>query len=83
MIFKESIYEIRFKYKQIQYRPLGFFGPNANDFTFLVPATEQGDKFKPKDAIKMAEERRINILKGLGDADVCTFESDITQKIRK
>lgn len=73
----DSIYEIRFKYKNIQYRPLGFFGPNTGDFTFLVPANEKGGKFNPKDAIKMAEERRSAILKGLGGTDVCAFKSNI------
>jgi len=60
--FKE-IHEIRVKWQRNQYRPLGFFGPNNDDFTVLVGATEKGSKFEPKTAPEMADDRRKLVLK--------------------
>ena len=53
-----GITEIRFKNKKVQQRPLGFFGPNIKEFTFLYPAIEKGGKFVPRDAIKRATDRK-------------------------
>ncbi|MFZ2445469.1 MAG: hypothetical protein WAW37_03855 [Syntrophobacteraceae bacterium] len=64
-----GIYEIRFKHKNIQHRPLGFFGPHQLEFTFLIPAREQGDRFKPKNAPKTAINRRSQILENEELAD--------------
>src|SRR5690349_7024534 len=44
----DGIYEIRFKIRNVLYRPLGFFGPSRHEFTLLVPAREQGDRFVPR-----------------------------------
>lgn len=65
----QGIYEIRFKHKKIQHRPLGFFGPNQQQFTFLIPAREQGDRFKPKNAPQIAIRRRNQILENEEFAD--------------
>ena len=46
--------EIRFKVKRVQYRPLGFFGPEANQFTLLVGAIEKGGKIQPASACTSA-----------------------------
>jgi len=53
-----GISEIRFKCKKVQQRPLGYFGPNRGEYTFLFPAKEKGDKFIPTDAITRARERK-------------------------
>jgi hypothetical protein len=53
-----GILEIRFKCKKVQQRPLGCFGPERYDFTFLFPAIEKGGSFIPKDAIERAKERK-------------------------
>lgn len=52
-----GISEIRFKSRKVQQRPLGYFGPERKDFTFLYPATEKDDQFVPKDAIERARDR--------------------------
>jgi len=60
---RDGIGEIRFKVKGILYRPLGFFGPNRNDFTFLFFATKRDD-FEPPDAIDIAVARKALIENG-------------------
>lgn len=52
-----NLYELRFKYDNIQYRPLGCLGPGKDEFIILFIAKEIGDKFVPKDAPKRALER--------------------------
>lgn len=62
----EEIYEIRFFADRKQYRPLGFFGPGANEFTVLVLAIEKGTRYDPPSAIDTAGRRRKDLLKGEG-----------------
>ena len=59
-----GIYEIRFKANGVQHRPLGFFEPNADEFTILVWATHKQDIYDPNDAISTAEKRRNQIKTG-------------------
>lgn len=54
-----GIGELRFKANKKQYRPFGFFGPKAGQFTLLIGAQERGGKFVPKDAPKTALERKL------------------------
>jgi hypothetical protein len=68
-----GIYEIRFKIRNVLYRPLGFFGPNRGEFTFLVPAREHGNTFEPKNATVLAEERKIIVLNDQRRAHECDF----------
>ena len=42
----------------MQYRPLGCYGPDRNEFTLLIGAKEIGSKFEPKDAPNKAMERQ-------------------------
>ena len=53
-----GIYEIRFRIRKVVYRPLGFFGPGPNEFTFLIPATERDSKLCPLDAGQIALDRK-------------------------
>lgn len=69
----DGIYEIRFKVKNVLYRPLGFFGPKRHEFTLLVPAREQGDCFVPRNAKDLAEERKKVVLEDEGRAHECNF----------
>ena len=57
------IYEIRFIVSNIQYRPLGCYGPTRKTFVFLIGATEQGDEFNPKNAPWKASKRKSKIFK--------------------
>jgi len=54
----DSIWEIRVKSENIQYRPLGCFGPGENVFSILIGAIEKNNRFVPKDAPKIAEKRK-------------------------
>ncbi len=60
--YKDKIYELRITHNNIQYRPLGCFGPGQNEFTLLIPAIEKGDKLIPRNALKKAKER-CNLIK--------------------
>lgn len=53
-----DIYEIRFKANGVQFRPLGFFGPDGNEFTILIWATHKQKIYDPHDAINTADSRR-------------------------
>lgn len=59
----EYIYEIRFK-SAIQYRPLGFFGPNSNEFTIVIWASKKGSVWTPSGAIETAQRRRKEVIEG-------------------
>lgn len=62
------IYEIIITYKNVQYRPLGFFNPAAHEFILLIGAIEKGDKFEPRGALEIAEKRRQQLLEGRNNA---------------
>lgn len=49
--------KLRFKVKNVQHRPLGFFGPGAREFTLLIWATERDGKFDPPNVRDTALER--------------------------
>lgn len=63
----QGIYELRIDHRNVEYRPLGCFGPNESEFTLLVGAIEKDWKLIPSSApetakgrcalIKMAKER--------------------------
>jgi Gp49-like protein DUF891 len=63
-----GIFEIRFTVRNIVYRPLGFFGPDRREFTFLIGAREQGNEFVPRNAIQTAITRKDIVLKERGRA---------------
>lgn len=54
----DKIWEIIVGFDNIQYRPLGCFGPKNGEFTLLIGAKEKGHRFEPINAVKIAEERR-------------------------
>jgi len=58
----EGVGAINFEWKNIQYRPLGFFGPRNMEFTFLYFASENGDKYQPEGCIQTAVDR-MNVVK--------------------
>ena len=62
----KGICEIRFIVQNIQYRPLGCYGPGEKEFTILVGAEEKGDRFNPKSAPQLAVKRRKVILENKG-----------------
>lgn len=59
---RDGIGEVRFKAERVLYRPLGFFGPAREEFTFLLFATKTKD-FIPPNAIDIAVERRKVVIR--------------------
>ena len=59
---RDGIGEVRFKAGAVWYRPLGFFGPGRNEFTFLLFATKT-DEFIPSNAIDLAVERKLVVMR--------------------
>lgn len=57
-----GICEIRFTVSNIQYRPLGCYGPDPRTFTLLIGAKEVGDEIRPRSAPEIATQRRELIL---------------------
>jgi hypothetical protein len=57
----DGLFELRIKYKNIQYRPLGCYGPGKNQVTLLMGAIEKGGKFDPLSACKTALLRKVKI----------------------
>ncbi|HEY5174999.1 MAG TPA: hypothetical protein VII95_05485 [Terriglobales bacterium] len=53
----DGIVEIRICRMNVQYRLLGFRGPDERQFTILFPAKEQGDEFVPRTAPQIAQTR--------------------------
>lgn len=54
----EGLFEIKFTNKNIQYRPLGCWGPEGGQFTLLAGAIERGDRFEPPNVVDTAQARR-------------------------
>jgi hypothetical protein len=52
---------LHFRVRRIEYRPLGYFGPGRNEFTFLVFATKT-NKYEPRNAIEIARARREQVV---------------------
>lgn len=69
----EGIIEIKFDQNKIVYRPLGCFAPKRGVFTFLIGAREQGDRFNPRNAPQIAQERRLIILSNEERCHECCF----------
>ena len=54
-VLRNGVGEVRFKAQKINHRGLGYFGPDRNQFTFLLFATKT-NVFKPNNAISRAVE---------------------------
>lgn len=52
----DGLYELRIVCSGVQYRPLGFYGPQQKQFTILIGSTEKGKV--PTSTLKVADERR-------------------------
>lgn len=60
----KDIYEIRFKAKNVQQRPLGFFGPDDDVFTIVLWATHKGKQWDPKEYCSIAKARYEDVKNG-------------------
>lgn len=62
----KGIVELRIKANNIQYRPLGCYGPGPHTFTILVGSYKKGKQWEPQNALKTADKRRPLALEGGG-----------------
>jgi hypothetical protein len=69
----DGIFEIRFQILNVLYRPLGYFGPQRGDYTFLIGAWEQGDDWVPEGAPDIAVKRRAIVIANEKRAHECDF----------
>ncbi|WP_429344061.1 hypothetical protein [Paraburkholderia sp. GAS42] len=53
----KDIYEVRFKANGIQHRPMGYFGPAADEFTIVIWATHKGSQYDPSNFCERAKRR--------------------------
>ena len=58
----DGLFEIRFKVKSVQYRPLCFYGPERSEITILMGAMEKNNKFVPLAACSIAQGRRALVM---------------------
>ncbi len=58
----DKIFEIRFKASRTEWRPLGCYGPERREFTLLVGAKEQNNRFVPRSAPDTAITRETLIM---------------------
>ena len=71
---KDGIGKIRFSGEKIQYRPLGWFGPEEGQFTLLFPAEERNNRFDPSDAVQQAIQRRTLVLSDGGNRRIREYD---------
>jgi len=60
---RDGLCEIRFKARNIQYRPAGFFGPGVKRFSIYVGCMKKGRVFEPPNAFDLAIKRRGMVLR--------------------
>jgi hypothetical protein len=56
-----GLMEIRIVASNVQYRPLGWYGPERREFTLLFGAIEKGNRLEPRSACAIALERKTQI----------------------
>lgn len=61
---RQGLCEIRFKAGNVQYRPLGFFGPGAKTFSIYVGCFKKGNVYHPPNAFDIALDRRGRVARG-------------------
>jgi hypothetical protein len=57
----DDIYEFRIPASGVQYRPLGYYGPERGEFTILMGAIEKGGKLEPRQYCATATQRREKV----------------------
>ena len=76
-----GIGEVRFKFRNVPYRPLGCFGPKPNEFTILIGCRKTRErkgktKWKPPSALETAVMRR----KQLAEPGRSVYEFDLASE---
>jgi len=65
--------KLRFKVRNVQHRPLGFFGPGRQAYTLLIWATERDGKYAPPGIRERALRRMADVQRNPGRAHECNF----------
>jgi len=65
--------EIRFEWKNVQYRPIGFTSGKL-EFTLVLVAEERGGKFIPRGVCETARKRRDEVIRDRRRAHDCAFD---------
>ncbi len=66
MLGRHGLGEIRFKSGNVQYRPVGSFGPGERMFTLWVGCKKKQNIYDPPDAFDLALKRRRLYAQGRG-----------------
>ena len=51
----KNVFEVVITVNKVQYRPLGGYGPERSEFTFVMGAIEHNDNIRPPGAFQTAE----------------------------
>ncbi|WP_354676775.1 hypothetical protein [Cupriavidus plantarum] len=70
----KDIYEIRFKARSVQQRPMGYFGPQPGQFTIVIWVTHKGEQYDPRNFAHVAKQRWADVCEGR--AAVAAIEID-------
>src|SRR5579863_10372314 len=62
--------EVRFKVRNVQHRPIGFF-KGTDVFVILAFATERDGEFDPKEICRTAQNRKTDVLRNPRRSHVC------------
>jgi len=57
----DGLWEVRLKWKKVQYRPIGFQGPGKRQLTLVFVATIRDNKFSPQNACETAKKRKAQV----------------------
>jgi hypothetical protein len=59
----KGLIEFIFLADRVQWRPLGFYGPDPHEVTLLIGASKKGKIWTPRDAIETAQKRKDEVKK--------------------
>ena len=62
----EKLIELIIKVKNVQYRPIGWYGPEDREITLLLGATEKDDELIPHGACNTAIARKKEVINNRG-----------------
>ena len=72
-----NLHEIRFRASNRQTRAVGFFGPDADEFTITMICFHKGTVYEPSSALDTAEKRRKSFAKGEAKRAPLEFDGEI------
>jgi hypothetical protein len=58
---KDGLVSVKALFRGVQYRLLGYDGPNRGEFTLLAPCKERNDRYEPLNVGQIAFKRRDDV----------------------